>query len=264
MMKPQSLWKRGLLAVSLAAALSLSAGPANAGGEIDADAEKILRAMSKHLGALKAFSVSMDISNEVITTEGQKLQFNASSVLLVERPSHFYAARQGRFVDAAMTYDGSKVTLLGKELNAYVQKDLTGTIDDAVRALEQRTGLALPAADLLLSDSYSALTSGVVSSGHYGKAFVGGVETHHLGFRTPDVDWQIWVKAGDEPLPMKYVITTKWVTGAPQYSIQMRNWNTDPVIPPAAFSFVPPQGSIGLEVLPVDETGEIVSNQEGK
>jgi hypothetical protein len=156
------------------------------------------------------------------------------------------------------------VTLLGKALNAYVQKDLKGTIDDAIRALEQRTGLTLPAADLLLSDSYSALTSGVISSGYYGRAFVGGVETHHLGFRTPKVDWQIWVKTGNAPLPMKYVITTKWMTGAPQYSIQMSNWNTDPVIAPGAFSFIPPKGSIGLEVLPVDETGEIVSNQEGK
>ncbi len=263
-MKQESLWKRGLLAVSLTAALGLSAGPALAAGELNADADEILRAMSAHLAGLKTFSVSADISNEILSTEGQKLQFNASSNLLIERPSHFYATRQGRFVDAAMTYDGATLSVHGKNLNAYVQKNLKGSIDDAIRAIEQGTDLTLPGADLLLSDSYAALTSSVVSSGYYGKAFVGGVETHHLGFRTPKVDWQIWVKAGNNPLPMKYVITTKWLTGAPQYSIQLSNWNTKPVISPGAFNFIPPKEAVGVEVLPVDETGEFMDKQEGK
>lgn len=263
-MKRESLWSRGLLAASLTAALGLSAGSALAAGERNADADEILRAMSKHLAGLKAFSVSADISNEVLTTDGQKLQLNARSDLLVERPSRFHATRQGRFADATMTYDGATLSLHGKNLNAYVQKDLKGTIDDAIRAIEQGTGLTLPGADLLLSDSYSALTSSVVSSGYYGRAFVGGVETHHLGFRTPKVDWQIWVKAGNEPLPMKYVITTKWMTGAPQYSVQLSNWNTKPLITPATFKFVPPKGAVSLEVLPVDETGEIMDKQENK
>jgi hypothetical protein len=263
-MKRESLWKRGILAASLTAALGLSAGSALAAGELNADADEVLRAMSTHLAGLKAFSVSADISNEVLTTEGQKLQLNARSDLLVERPSRFHATRQGRFADAVMTYDGATLSLHGKNLNAYVQKDLKGTIDDAIRAIEQGTGLTLPGADLLLSDSYSALTSSVVSSGYYGRAFVGGVETHHLGFRTPKVDWQIWVKAGNEPLPMKYVITTKWMTGAPQYSVQLSNWNTKPVITPSRFKFVAPKGAEKLEALPVDETGELMDKQESK
>jgi len=263
-MKHESLLKRGLLAVSLTAVLGFSATPAIAAGGLNADADEILRAMSTRLAGLKAFSVSADISNEFLTTDGQKLQLNASSDLLVERPSHFYATRHGRFADIALTYDGAKLTLYGKTLNAYVQKDLKGTTDDAIRALEQGTGLSLPGADLLLADPYAALTSEVVSSGYYGKAYVGGVETHHLAFRTPKVDWQIWVKAGNDPLPMKYVITTKWMTGAPQYSVQLSNWNTKPVIPPGEFKFVPPKGAEKLEALPVDETGEITDKQEGK
>jgi hypothetical protein len=263
-MKPESLWNRGLLAASLTAALALPSGAALAAGGINPDADEILRAMSRYLGGLKAFSVSADISNEILSTDGQKLQFNSRSEVLMERPSHFHATRQGRFADAVMNYDGAALSLHGKALNAFVQKELKGSIDDAIRAVEQGTGLTMPAADLLLSDSYSALTSDVVSSGYYGRAFVGGVETHHLGFRTPKVDWQIWVKTGNEPLPMKYVITTKWMTGAPQYSIRLSNWNTRPVIPPGAFKFTPPKGAERLVALPVDETGEITDKQEGK
>jgi hypothetical protein len=64
-MKRESLWKRGLLAVSLSAALGLSAGPALAAGALNADADEILRAMSRHLASLEAFSVSADISNQL-------------------------------------------------------------------------------------------------------------------------------------------------------------------------------------------------------
>jgi hypothetical protein len=220
--------------------------------------------MSRHLAGLKAFSVSADIGNEVITTEGQKLQLNSSANLLIERPSHLHVTRQGKFADVAMFYDGAKFTLHGKTLNAYVQKDVAGTLDDAIRAVEQGTGLSLPGADLLLSDPYNALTSEVTSSGYYGRTFVGGVETHHLAFRTPKVDWQIWVKAGDDPLPMKYVITTKWMTGAPQYSVQLSNWNTKPAIAASRFKFVAPKGVEKLEALPVDETGEIMDKQGSK
>ena len=263
-MKHESFLKRSFLAASLAACFCLPTGLAIAADGINSDADEILRSMSSFLSGTKAFSVSADIGNEVITTEGQKLQLNSHADLLIERPSHLHITRQGKFADVAMFYDGAKLTLHGKTLNAYVQKDVPGTIDDAICAVEQGTGLSLPGADLLLSDPYKALTSGVTSSGYYGKAYVGGIECHHLAFRTPKVDWQIWVKAGDEPLPMKYVITTKWMTGAPQYSVQLSNWNTKPVIAASQFKFVAPKGAEKLEALPVDETGEITDKQEGK
>ena len=262
-MKHVSLSRRGLLAASLAVCFSLPAGAATAADELNTHADEILRSMSTFLAGTKAFSVSADIGNEVITTEGQKLQLNSHAQLLIKRPSRLYISRQGKFADTKLVYDGAKLTLHGETLNAYVQKHVPGTLDDAIRAVEQGTGLSLPGADLLLSDPYKALMSSVTSSGYHGRAFVSGVETHHLAFRTPDVDWQIWVKAGDEPLPMKYVITTKWMTGAPQYSVQLSNWNTNPVISPAAFNFIPPKGAVAVEVLPVDETGEIAIKQEG-
>jgi hypothetical protein len=263
-MKHEALLKRAIQAASLGVVLGFAAGSAIAAEGLNPHADEILRAMSGHLAGLKAFSVSADISNEILTREGQKLQFNAHADVLMERPSRFHVTRQGRFADMALIYDGATLTLHGKILNAYVQKDVQGTTDDAIRAVEQETGLALPGADLLLADPYAALSSGVVSSGYYGRAYVGGVETHHLAFRTPEVDWQIWVKAGDEPLPMKYVITTKWMTGAPQYSVQLSNWNTQPAITPDRFTFVPPKGAERLEALPVDETGDIAGGQGDK
>ena len=251
-MKHESSTRRGLLAASLALVFALPAGGAMATEAINPHADEILRSMSNFLAGTRAFSVSADTSNEILTLEGQKLQFNSSSTLLIQRPSHALLTRQGRFVDAVLLYDGSTLSLLGKTLNAYIQKDVPGTLDDAIHAIERETSLSIPGADLLLSDPYAALSSGVTSSGYYGKAYVGGVECHHLAFRTPTVDWQLWVKAGDEPLPMKYVITTKWMTGAPQYSVQLSDWNVKPVIAPGRFKFSVPTGAVKVEALPVE------------
>ena len=248
---------RGLHVGSIAIAIGLFAGPASA-ADLNPDADEILHSMSSFLAGTQSFSVDADIENEIINLEGQKLQFNSSSTSLIDRPSRLYVTRRGRVVDAELRYDGATLTVFSRKLNAYVKRDLSGTIDDAIVAIESGTGLSAPGADLLLSDSYAAVSSGVVSSGYYGTAYVGGIECHHLAFRADEVDWQLWVKAGDEPLPMKYVITTKWVTGAPQYSVQLSNWNLKPQVADQQFELSPPEGAQRVEALTVDEAGEMM------
>ncbi|MBZ5658662.1 MAG: DUF2092 domain-containing protein, partial [Acidobacteriia bacterium] len=210
-MKHECGSRRGLVAAILAIVV-LAAGPMMAGQAMNPDADEILRSMSSFLSGTKAFSVAIDISNEIITQEGEKLQFNSHATQLFQRPSRFYATRQGRFADVEMFFDGKTVTIYGKNLRAYFSQDVAGTTDDAFSAIEGSLGVDLPGTDLLVANPYAALTEGVTSSGYYGTDYVQGVECHHLSFRAGKVDWQLWVRTGDEPLPMKYVITSKWTT----------------------------------------------------
>ena len=256
--------KHGFLVASLAVGFSLAATTALAAPGLNPDADEVLQSMSNFLAGTKSFSVDADIGNEIVSLNGQKLQFNSRSTMQVDRPSHFHAKRIGRFVETELIYDGAKLTIYGHNLNAYVQKDIAGTIDDVILAIEAETGFSVPGSDLLLSNPYSALSSGVVSSGYYGKANVGGIECHHLAFRTDRVDLQLWVKAGDEPLPMKYVITSRWVTGAPQYSVQMSNWNLQAQSSIHQFEFSPPQGAQKIDSIMVDEAGEFTLSEENK
>jgi len=263
-MAHESLSARGLRAAWLALVFSLPAVPAIAADAINPDADEILRGMSKFLGATKAFSVSVDASIEVVTKEGQKLQMANSGSLVVERPSRVYMTRHGKFADTEAFYDGKKLTFYGKNMNAYLQRDVAGSIDDALGALERDMGIPAPAGDLLLANPYPALTSGITGSGYYGVEYVGGVPSHHLAFRTAVVDWQLWVKAEGDPLPMKYVITTKGVEGSPQFSVQFGNWNLKPKIAANRFSFAAPKGAKKLDKLPLDEIGEVKITQENK
>jgi len=260
--KTIAVW-RAVLVAGLFMLISFAAGPVMSAEEIDPEADKILKSMSSYMGGITAFSMNADIDIEIVAKSGQKFQISSFATIVMERPDKFHIQRKGIIADAEFIFDGKTLTLYGKNLNVYAQTEVSGTIDDAILAYEFETGLSAPGADLLFADPYAILSSGVESSAYIGTAYVNGVECHHLAFREDKVDWQLWVQAGDEPLPMKYVITSKWHTGAPQYEIRFRDWNRKPRIKEAQFIFTVPKGAKRLDTYPVNEMGELTT-EEGK
>ena len=241
------------LVLGIALCISLAPGPVMSAESIDPDADSVLKSMSSYLGGIKTFSVNADIDDQFITHNGQKLQLSSFATVVIERPEKFHIQRKGMIADAEFIFDGITLTLHGRKRNIYAQIEVPGIIDDAIRAYELETGIPAPGADLLFDDPYAVLSSGVESSAYLGIAYVNGIECHHLAFREAKVDWQLWVQSGDAPLPMKYVITTKWHTGAPQYEIRFRDWDTNPQINDKRFTFSAPEGATRLETIPADE-----------
>ena len=79
----------------------------------------------------------------------------------------------------------------------------------------------------------------VIDGRHIGQGVVDGIDCEHLAFRNADTDWQIWVETGARPIPRKFVITSKAVAGAPQYTLRIKDWKTDAVAGAEAFAFKP-------------------------
>lgn len=248
-----------LLASAITLSISLVPMPVISADGIDPNADKILKSMSSYLAQTKAFSMDADIGIEVVTKEGQKLQLNSFATVVMQRPNKLYMHRRGPIADAEFIFDGKTLTVHGKRNNVYAQIDAPGTIDTAIHAFEFETGIPMPGADLLFADPYAILSAGVQSSTDLGLAYVNGIECHHLAFRNEKVDWQLWVQTGDKPLPLKYVITSKWQTAAPQYEATLRDWVTDPQINPNQFTFSPPPGSTKLQTLPANELDDVTS-----
>ena len=87
---------------------------------------------------------------------------------------------------------------------------------------------------------------------HLGTRVVDNVECEHLGFRTPEVDWQNRFAAGDKPYPCKYVVTSKWTTGAPEYQLRISNWNDAPAVHDKSFAFKPADGAKEVELTEIN------------
>lgn len=207
------------------------------------DARRILKSMSDYVGSQQIIELTFDSDIEVITPELEKIQFTNSGGALVSRPDKIRAHRLGAYSEVEMVFDGTTVSIDGKSLNGYAQFEAAGTIDTLFHALREGHGVALPGADLLLSNSYDVLIEGVLEAKHIGQGVIGGVECHHLAFRNFDTDWQLWVEVGEQPIPRKMVITSKTVNSAPQYTIQITSWTTNVKPRPGVFLFTAPEGA---------------------
>lgn len=203
------------------------------------DAKAILKKMSDYIAGQQNFSVAFDSDVEVITQDLQKIQFTNSGKMLVSRPDKVRAERTGGYSDVVLFLDGKTLTILGKHVNAYAQGNAPGPIDETIDSLRNDYGAEMPGADLVLSNVYDALSEGVLEAKHIGEGVVDGVECEHLAFRNEDSDWQLWVEKGDRPIPRKYVITSKAVAAAPQYTLRIKEWKEEQA-PADAFAFTAP------------------------
>jgi hypothetical protein len=255
---------RGLLEIFAFLVVGGVASPAGGAEGIDPQADSVLKSMSSYLASTPAFTLNAEVAFEVMMRNGQKLQRVSSETLAVQRPSRFRVRLKGVVADAEIFFDGKTLTLYGKKPNAYVQRDVSGTIDDGIRAIEAETGVSAAGADLLFADPYAILSEGVESGIYLGTAYVDGIECHHLAFREDEFDWQLWVRTGDRPLPMRYVITSTWLTGAPQLEVSMRDWNTSPQLADQRFTFSVPAKAVKLDAIPSEDIFEDLSEKEGQ
>ncbi len=225
-----------------AVALSLMAvfgGAAGARAD-EADAKRLLKAMSDYVASQKTVSFGFDATLEVVTKDNQKLALASSGAINLERPGKIRATRAGGHADIEMLFDGKTLTLLGKGANLYTQIVEPGTLDNLVDQLREKYKRPLPAADLITSNAYDHLMADVTDVKDLGSGVIDGVECDYLAFRKKAVDWQIWIAQGDRPYPCRYVITSKDVPHSPQYSIQIRSWKTGNEVAADDFSFKNP------------------------
>src|SRR6266516_474274 len=203
------------------------------------DPAKLLKAMADYTTAQKSISAAFDSDIEVVTPELEKIQFTSSGKLQLARPDKLRVSRTGGYADVQLVYDGKTVSVYGNNAKAYAQVELTGTVDQLVDLIQAKSGAAMPGTDLLLSNAYDELMSNVILASHIGQGVIDGVECEHLAFRGVDTDWQIWIESGARPVPRKYVITSKTLAGAPQYTLRIKDWKTDAGVM-AEFDEIPP------------------------
>lgn len=235
--------------------------PARAEGE---DAKKILKAMSDYVTGQKHVVLKYDVDIEVITPELEKLQFNSSGEAALHRPDKLRVTRTGGYTDIELVYDGKTATVLSKHSNTFAQLKLPGSLDQMIDRLRAEHNIEMPGADLLLSNMYDELVAGVIEAKHIGHGVVDGVECEHLAFRNQETDWQLWVELGATPIPRKYVITSKTLAAAPQYTLRIKSWDTSTEPDAKSFTFAAPQGAKSIEFTALADVGELPAPAEAQ
>ena len=100
----------------------------------------------------------------------------------------------------------------------------------------------------------------MVEAKDLGSGVIGGVECDHLAFRTKEVDWQIWIAQGKRPYPCRYVITTKLVDQAPQYSLQISDWKAGTEVASDDFAFKNPTSAKKIDLKDIPRCWRFAGN----
>jgi hypothetical protein len=240
--------KRATIALAASGVLYAGAAPAaDDCARLDPQADALLKKMSEFMASLESFTVDAYVTDEQIMDDGFKLQSLRSGSIAVQRPNRFHVVRKGVDADHEVFFDGMKLTAVDKGRKLHVQVEVKGTIDDALDAAADVFGAELPARDLLSPDAYTPLMEAVQESAYLEPVQIGAMTCRQLAFRSDEVDWQIWIQEGDQPLPCRYVITSKWTYGAPNYAITFANWQVNPKLAPETFEAAT-EGSKGVDV----------------
>ncbi|NOQ80435.1 MAG: DUF2092 domain-containing protein [Gammaproteobacteria bacterium] len=218
--------------------------------DIEPKADKILKQMSQYLAGLKQFEITAQSTVETVIDSGQKIMLEHANKVVIKRPNKLFASRLGDVAKQSFYYDGKSLTVNAQHLGFYASVDAHPTLSETLDYTLTKFNITTPGVDLLHSDSYERLSNELISAFYVSKSMINGVECHHLAFRNSEVDWQIWIQTGDKPLPVKYVINSRWITSSPSYEVNMK-WNINPDISDSLFDFIPPKGAEKIDLLSV-------------
>jgi hypothetical protein len=220
------------------------ASPAVLVAETERDARKILRSMAEFLAKTPRFSVNLNSSFEVLQESGQKIEFGESRRITVSRPNGLRVEVEHSDGEKHLIlYDGKMITTFSPTQNVYAQVAKPGGIDEAVIYFLKDLHMRLPLAALLLSRLPDELERRTVALDYVEEDVIEGTPAHHLAGRTETVDYQLWIPAGAQPLPLRVVLTYKNSEGQPSFRAQFSDWNLAPDIQDNQFAFTPPEGA---------------------
>jgi hypothetical protein len=168
---------------------------------------------------------------------------------MVSRPNRLRAHRKGDLANQEFFYDGKTLTLYNPKENLYATAAAPPTIDAMLDFAREKLDVIAPGAEILYSNAAERMLKVTTSGFVVGPSVVGGAKSTHLAFRGAEVDWQIWIEDGDKPLPRKFILTSKKVSGEPQFTVLIRNWDVAPKLTDREFIFTPPKGAKKIEFL---------------
>lgn len=250
----QKILTRSVLAFAIAAGATVATaqeapmpGPAGSGHpsqDIPADARAVIDRMTATLQGLDKFSIQVQGSRDELLAYGYKLQNNESAVLTVDRPNHLRSEIRGDIRDRTVVFNNGDLTMYSGDDNAYVKVKTPPTLDRLLGGLLD-AGIEMPLIDVLYKATAGTLTEGVRSGMLIGTSTIDDVACDQLAFRQANIDWQIWVQKGDQALPRKIVITTRYEVGDPQFQVVL-DWNLKPAINARTFTFAAPAGAVEI------------------
>src|SRR5262249_49452839 len=163
---------------------------AKSSAEIDKDAIAALDKMGTYLHSLKAFQVRAVASREDVLDDGQKIELDSSTDMLVERPDRFRIEFTSDRQQRLYLYNGKELSVWAERANYYATVPAPSTIAQVVDELQNKFDVDMPLVDLFDWGSERSKVNDIRSATSLGPSVVSGTTCEQFAFRQEGLDWQ--------------------------------------------------------------------------
>jgi len=226
-------------------------------GEVDPRAVEALKKMSAYLMSLNSAEITSNGSLDVVTEEGQRIQLDGVAKYKLRKPNGFAIDFKSNQKERRFLYDGKTFTVFAPIQGFYAQIPAPATNKETLAMIYDKYGLELPLEDLFRwSDPEGKRDDALKSAFPIGTATLDGVLTNHYAFREGDADWEVWIDAGDKPLPRKLVIVDRTDEARPTFTARL-DWKPNAPVSDADFKFTPDANAKRIQMARYDLKGKV-------
>ena len=210
----------------------------------DLASRALLLRMADFLARTPAISVTMRSDYDAIQADGQRIEFGERRRIVVQRPDKMRVeVERSDGERGTVVFDGRWITAFKPAENVYARVEKAGNLDQALVYMVRDLRATLPLARMFTTGFPVDLEKRATSVSFVEESSLFDVPTEHIAVRTAEVDLQIWIAKGAEPLPRRVVITYKNSPGEPQFRADLSDWSVTANLSAAEFAFVPPPGA---------------------
>ncbi len=253
--------------------LTIAADP-SVSAKVDPKAKKVIDAWGKYFSGLRGFTFASDVAIQ-FEQQGQKQNRNFTLKLSAERPNKLaYSAEASVQAGATVVCDGNELAMSVKGFPRYGVERAPETWTEILQnqlilgSLSIGNGAVVTVA-MLSDDPAKTLLEKTTEVKYGGTVALDGTKCHLIQAIGDELDWQLWIEAGDKPLVRQFVpdlakTFTKMAQGSKAKAqldgvkitntMTFKDWEVNPKFPADEFVFHAPEG-----VEKVDSLMEIVS-----
>lgn len=217
--------------------------------ELEPKALAALEQMGSYLRGLQQLRIDADSRTDQVLENGQVIEFNHQTHLLARRPDKLRLQVERDGNRRSLFYNGQRFTLYDSRSGYFTEQVAPTDIASLLAQLSERYGIELPLADLFRWDANTAKVAGLNDALWIDQQTLDGQVCDHYAFRQPDIDWQLWIRQGPQPLPCRLVISRRDSAELPRHSVDYR-WQLDAPSNDRDFEFTPPTGARAIPLAP--------------
>ena len=205
---------------------------------LEPKAMEVVKTMSAYMMGLKSFQFRTDETAEGVAPVGGvrlKVQYASQRTIAVKRPGQFAGEVGGDLTRRKLWMQDGKLTFLDLDELQWMVTPIAADPKETMQALRDQSGMIIPLAALVSRDLHAAIREHADFAAYLGLHSVGDEACHHVIFRGQGYVWQLWISAGDRPLPLKFVVTNLSESEQPQQIVRLMDWKINPSLSDGRF-----------------------------